>query len=46
MDKKSKILITIFFISLLLSVIMTYKRTMIDKDFEVIGSEVVSIEEI
>jgi len=33
MDKKSKILITIFFISLLLSVIMTYKRTMIDKNF-------------
>ncbi len=33
MDKKSKILIIIFFISLIASVIMTYKRTMVDKDF-------------
>jgi len=33
MDKKSKILITIFFISIIVSVVMTYKRTTVDKDF-------------
>ena len=35
MDKKSKILIIIFFLLLLVSALVTYKRTMIDRDFDI-----------
>ena len=38
MDKKSKILIFIFFASLLVSIFMTYKRTMVDKNFDIENS--------
>lgn len=36
MDKKSKILLFIFFIALATSIVMTYKRTMIDRDYQTI----------
>lgn len=39
MDKKSKVLLFIFFIALAISIVMTYKRTMIDRDFEVIDTQ-------
>jgi hypothetical protein len=38
MDKKSKIILYVFFISLIISVTMTYKRTMVDKNFEIINN--------
>jgi len=38
-DKKTKILFVVFFILLAVSVFMTYKRTMIEKDFYVVGNE-------
>jgi len=34
-DKKSKILLTVLLVSLLASAFLTYKRTMIDRDFYV-----------
>lgn len=35
MDKKSKILLLVFFVCLIISIFMTYNRTMIKKDFSV-----------
>ncbi len=39
MDKKSKILITIFFLLILISAAITYYRYIVIKDFEVIKTE-------
>lgn len=36
MDKKSKVLLFIFFIALAISIVMTYKRTMIDRNYQTI----------
>ena len=38
MDKKSKILLVLFFALLIASVFFTYKRTMLDKDFYITNS--------
>lgn len=35
MDKKSKILLWIFFVSIFISVYMTFERTVIDHDYPV-----------
>jgi len=39
MDKKSKILIFIFLLIVLASVFLTYKRSFLDRNFEIINSE-------
>lgn len=38
-EKKSKILIIAFVVALVVSIILTYQRSFITKDFEVIESE-------
>ena len=35
-EKKSKILLFVFFVLLIVSIYMTYKRTIVDRDFDVI----------
>lgn len=39
MDNKSKVLFVVFFIFLAFSIFFTYKKYMIDKNFEIIESE-------
>lgn len=39
MDKKSKILIIIFIITILVSIFLTYQRSFIDQNFIIIESE-------
>lgn len=39
MDRKSKYLIAIFIVFILASVFLTYKRSFIDRDFEIINEE-------
>jgi len=45
MDKKSKILLVIMTILLLLSIFFTYVRTIVNKDFEVYREESEFLEE-
>jgi hypothetical protein len=40
MDKKSKILIGIFILIIFVSIFFTYKRSFIDKNFEIVEEEV------
>lgn len=35
-DKKSKVLLWIFILSIVISIFFTYKRTMIDRDFYIV----------
>ena len=46
MDKKSKFLIAIFIIIMLISIFFTYQRAFVDKDFEIISSEEETGEEV
>jgi hypothetical protein len=46
MDNKSKILIAIFIAIILVSVFLTYKRSFVDKNFEIFTSEEEGSEEI
>jgi hypothetical protein len=39
MDKKSKILLIIFILALIASIGLTYYKTVILKDFQLVGSE-------
>ena len=39
MDKKSKILIAIFVVLVIVSIFLTYKRAFVDRDFDIINSE-------
>ncbi len=45
MDKKSKVLIILFIITILISVFFTYKRSFIDRNFLIIEEEEVAEEE-
>lgn len=38
MDKKSKILIVFLILSVIFSIYLTYKRSFIDRDFDIINS--------
>ena len=39
MDKKSKILIAVFVVLIIISVFLTYKRAFIDRNFEIINGK-------
>lgn len=39
MDKKSKYLIIVFVVLILISIFFTYKRSFVDKNFEIISEE-------
>lgn len=45
MDKKSKVLIILFIITIFISIFFTYKRSFMDRDFLIIEEEVVTEEE-
>jgi hypothetical protein len=45
MDKKSKILITVIFSLIILSIVLTFNRTLVKKDFDIENSEEVTVEE-
>jgi len=45
MDKKSKILIIVFVIIMLVSIFLTYKRSFVDKNFIIEESEKEELEE-
>jgi len=40
MEKKSKILITVFILAILISILFTYKRSFVDRNFILIEEEV------
>jgi hypothetical protein len=46
MDKKTKILFSVFFVLLVVTSAVTYKRTMIDRNYEVFEEEVEVDEEL
>lgn len=44
MDKKSKVLIIVFVVIILISIFFTYKRAFLDRNFEIINLEGDSLE--